>query len=319
MAKRTNEEFLEEVTKMYGDEYTFLEPYKTSKIKIRVRHNKCHHIYTVSPYHFLTGEKCPLCSRKKGGQKISMGLSGFKERLNFIYPKEYRVLGDYKNNRTKIKVKHIVCGTVFDVLPSNILAGHGCNVCAQKVRDNKRKLSNAEFVSRVKSLVGDEYVFLDPYRNNAHELLRVKHNKCGCIYKVRPYNFIYNNRRCPVCKSSIGESYVKNYLDKNHIDYVPQKMFAGCIDERPLSYDFYLPTKNVLIEYQGIQHYKAVKFFNADYFQTQKKHDGIKRRYAMDNGIHLMEIPYTKNSQAQVNRAIDTYLKNVMQGDPSQK
>lgn len=48
-------------------------------------------------------------------------------------------------------------------------------------------------------------------------------------------------------------------------------------------------------EYQGIQHYKYVPYFhkNKESFMNQKYRDDMKRRMCIDNGIKLVEVPYT--------------------------
>lgn len=60
-----------------------------------------------------------------------------------------------------------------------------------------------------------------------------------------------------------------------------------------LSYDFYIPTSNVLIEYQGEQHEKPFNYFGSEKKLTiQKEHDKRKKIYAESNGIYLLEIWY---------------------------
>lgn len=49
-------------------------------------------------------------------------------------------------------------------------------------------------------------------------------------------------------------------------------------------------------EYNGIQHYKYSPFFhgnNKEKFMNQKYRDDMKRRMCRDNGITLIEVPYT--------------------------
>lgn len=232
----------------------------------------------------------------------------FIDEVFALHGNEYSVLEEYKGNRIPIKIRHNVCGRVSKFSPSNFLQGHGCNYCAQIDRDRKRRLSNKSFIKKVKDLVGDEYTFLDPYGNNAHEPLRVRHNTCGSVYRVRPYNFLYNNRRCPICNTSIGEQLIKKFLLDNHISFRQQMTFEGCLDIHKLSYDFYLPDNNVLIEYQGIQHYKPIGFFTAEYFSTQQKHDKIKRDFAKNNNINLLEIPYTCKTKCEVENMLKSYL-----------
>lgn len=54
-----------------------------------------------------------------------------------------------------------------------------------------------------------------------------------------------------------------------------------------------MPDYNIAVEYQGKQHYEPVGYFGGEnHFNMQKKHDDIKRKYCIDNGIYLLEIPY---------------------------
>lgn len=49
-----------------------------------------------------------------------------------------------------------------------------------------------------------------------------------------------------------------------------------------------------LIEYQGIQHYQAKsKFGGSRGLYQQQYNDNLKRRFCMEHGITLIEIPYS--------------------------
>ena len=95
---------------------------------------------------------------------------------------------------------------------------------------------------------------------------------------------------------SFGELYIKNYLIENNIDYIKEYCFLDCLSENghPLRYDFFLPDYNLLIEFQGQHHYHPVnKGWRAKKItkQTQLR-DVIKKNYAFNNKIALLEIPY---------------------------
>ena len=61
-----------------------------------------------------------------------------------------------------------------------------------------------------------------------------------------------------------------------------------------LSYDFYLPEYNLLIEYQGEQHEKYISGIHVSYnnFKKQLEHDRRKKEYARNHNIELLEIWY---------------------------
>jgi len=101
---------------------------------------------------------------------------------------------------------------------------------------------------------------------------------------------------CPSCNESRGEKMVKEILDKNNVTYEIEKTFKDCFYKKLLKYDFYLPYKNICIEYDGEQHYKPKEHFGGikTLIVTQKR-DLIKNEYCIKNNIRLIRIPYTVN------------------------
>ena len=77
--------------------------------------------------------------------------------------------------------------------------------------------------------------------------------------------------------------------------YESQKFFEDLkgIRGRVLTFDFYLPQFNLLIEFQGKQHEKPIKYFGGkDSFEIQQEHDRRKREYSKLHNINLLEIWY---------------------------
>ena len=100
---------------------------------------------------------------------------------------------------------------------------------------------------------------------------------------------------CGCENKSLGERKIAQILTANHIKFIEQYTFADLKGKTglPYRYDFFLPDYNLLIEYDGIQHYKEVKYFNIS-LKEQQKRDKIKDKYAKDHHIKLIRIPYTK-------------------------
>ena len=126
-------------------------------------------------------------------------------------------------------------------------------------------------------------------------------------YSVTCYCFTLYGNRCPICKESHGERKIRDYLRKNDIEFIPQKTFPKLVGtgNKPLSYDFHIPYKNLLIEFQGIQHYEPTDFNNEGMeqaeknFEKQQEHDGRKRDYAKQNNIDLLEISYLEEDKIE--------------------
>ena len=68
-----------------------------------------------------------------------------------------------------------------------------------------------------------------------------------------------------------------------------------------LELDFYLELgeKKIGVEYQGVQHYKPVKYFGGNKsFKNQKIKDKKKIKLCNQNKIILIEFPYTLDNTA---------------------
>ncbi len=76
-----------------------------------------------------------------------------------------------------------------------------------------------------------------------------------------------------------------------------------------LELDCYNDELRLAVEYNGQQHYKYVPYFHSSHeaFRNQQYRDEIKRRICQDNGITLIEVPYTIKT-----KDIASYLVNEL-------
>ena len=271
-----------------------IENYKNAHTRIKHKCNKGH-IYKQTPNNHLNGQGCPIC------------LGIIKMNNKSYYYNECKEKGldlpieNYKNAHTKIKHKCTKCGNIYKQTPNSHLTGRACPKC------------NGSFLKTSKGYYGeckDKRLDL-PVEDYINATTKIKHrcNICGNYYTQTPTNHL-QNYGCPICNESHGEKFIRNYLDKNHIEYVPQKKFKNLKDKTYLSYDFYLPNQKVLIEYQGRQHYEENDFFGGkERFKQQQLHDKLKREYAKDNGYKLLELHYSLDNQDKVDKYLKRRLK----------
>ena len=246
------------------------------------------------------GNLCPLCS-KENKVKSRTGKTALKtpeEYYNECKEKGYDLpIEDYINNSTKINHK---CskGHIYPQKPNSHLQGHRCPYCLNTTFDEYKNIWN--------NLNLDKPI-VETYVDNNHKMKFIC--KKGHVYKQFPNQHKFYG--CSICNESLGEKYIRNYLDKHHIKYESQKRFKNLKDKTYLSYDFYLPEQKVLIEYQGIQHYQAEDYFGGEkQFKTQQKHDKSKKEYAKDNGYKLLELKYTLNTQELVDKYLSRRIKD---------
>lgn len=257
--------------------YELIGEYINNRTPIVMKCPSGHITDTMILSSFKKGCRCSVCSRKA---KLTYDFvkSQF-EKEGYIMISE-----TYKNANTKL---HVQCPNNHDwyVKYGHFYSGKRCGVCS-----NNKKLNydfiKSEFEKEGYRLLSDEYI-------NAKSKLNII-----CNFGHETHTMTWNNfkrgQRCSECNISKGEKRINTWLKINNIEFIPQKTFNGLIGTKGgnLSYDFYLPKYNLLIEYQGEFHDGNVPHQTQEDFNMQQEHDRRKREYAKENGIGLLEIWY---------------------------
>ncbi|WCS68334.1 hypothetical protein Goe21_02240 [Bacillus phage vB_BsuM-Goe21] len=282
--RKTNEEFLKEVSDNYNEEYTILSEYKNARTKISIRHEKCGEVYERRP-DSIKNITCKSCSRRRYTH------SDIIKKIKDIVGNEYTLLGKYKTMEKPIKMIHNLCNYEWDVkLHHFINNGTRCPKCFGNIKRDTESYRKEVYV-----LYKDEYSVLGEYIDT-HSPIKMIHNLCNLEFEVRPSDFLGSHMQgCPKCKASKGERLIRNWLSENNISFEEQVKMDGLRNKIPLTFDFFLPDYNTAIEFDGIQHFKPVKRFGGEErFKIQQKRDSIKNQFCKENEIRLIRIPYFK-------------------------
>ena len=100
------------------------------------------------------------------------------------------------------------------------------------------------------------------------------------------------------CIKSKGETKIASFLRKYKISFEREKIFSTCKDKQELPFDFYLPDYNILIEYDGEQHFKLSRFGNKTKEEAEEDlkkyqyHDKIKNQWCEKNNVKLLRFSY---------------------------
>ena len=307
--RKSDASFKKEVFSLVGNDYTFIEPYKKSNTPIRVKHNSCSYVYKVTPNGFLSGNRCPKCN---GNNAIRKTTEIFKNEVTLLVGDEYTVIGDYVSNATPILIRHNVCGREYLVRPNNFINGSRCVICFW----DSMRLSQHEASQKLINAIGAQYSLVSDYKSMSSHIL-VKHLTCGNTFSATLDDIVQKHTGCPICVQSIGEGYISSFLEENNIEFDYQKRFPNLKDKLPLSFDFFLPNYNILIEFQGTQHFVPKTFGGIsmeraiENLNLQKKHDNIKRTFAKANGYILLEPNYKLNTYPKLCMFLSEHLSKL--------
>jgi len=299
--KSNTNEFIEKANKIHGNKYDYSKVdyinRQTDVIIICSQHGE----FTQVPKSHLIGKGCSKCN---GGVKINT--NEFVEKAKNVHGDKYdytKVV--YINNTTDII---IICPKHGEFIqkPNSHIDGCGCSLC------NGSKCNKDIFIEKAKKVHGDKYDYSNGiYISNRNEI-EIICSKHGSFFQNASNHL--RGRGCPKCKCSNGEQQIINYLTNNNIKFEHQKKFNDCVGKKyKLPFDFYLPDLNIIIEYDGKQHFELVKFNKLTpddealiEFINLKQTDKIKDEYCKNNNIRLIRIPYTVKN-------IEEFLKNNLE------
>ena len=270
-----------------------LEEYKGINVKIYHQY-PCGHTYKSSPATVLNGSGCDICNRQIAGIKRRKTDGDFKKECNKINP-NIKFRSEYNGARERIECECLICGHIWNPIAYSLIAGTGCPICGIRIISEKCSSNHREFLEKLykKPFDSSNIVFLSEYtRSNLP--IHCKCNKCNGEWYPAPSS-ILAGENCPYCRISKGEKIIKSILNKYNIEYIPQMKYDDLYGTggKLLSYDFYLPTYNLLCEFNGIQHEKPIEHFGGEaQFKIQQEHDKRKREYAKEHSINLLEIWY---------------------------
>ena len=253
----------------------------------------CNYEWSPVPVDLLKGVGCPRCTHH-----LKRDEEYYVEELKRINP-QIELIGNFINMNTPILHRCKIHDHYWNVIPSSIVSGTGCPLCGKEKSALSRKKTSEYFKNELK-IVNPDVICIGEYYNSKTKI-KVKCLKCGHIWEALPSNLLRGSG-CPKCNKSNGETTIYNWLINNDIDFIPQKKFDGCKDKRLLPFDFYIPSKNIAIEYDGKQHSQPIDWFGGlEGFKYIKRHDQIKTQYCKNNDIKLFRITYEDNIQEKLN------------------
>jgi hypothetical protein len=289
------QEFIIKSNKKHNNFYDYsLVEYETSHKKIKIICKK-HGIFEQTPNSHLNGRGCPFCSNLKSSLSRISNKKDFINKSIKIHGEKYNYNQiDYIRSNEKVK---IICSKhgLFLQTPNNHLNGMGCKECANEQLSQDRRSSLDDFKKKCVYLFGDKFDYTESIYINNHTPINIKCNKHNFVFKQTPISHLSGNNGCIFCNNrSIGEQIIIKFLEEHNIKYIQQKTFKDCKYKILLPFDFYIKSHNLLIEYNGKQHYEYIHYFhkNEKGFLEQKKRDKIKRDFSKTKNIKLLDISY---------------------------
>ena len=203
----------------------------------------------------------------------------------------------YVNSKIKGEIVCPTHGSFFQT-PNDHLTKSGCRDCGIETVASSKRTSLDNFKQSATAIHNSLYDYSEVVYINAITKIKIKCSKHGIFYQT-PHNHLMG-KGCPHCCLSKGELAIRKYLDSRRLHYVYQKTFSDCINPRTgykLRFDFFIPRNNLLLEYDGEQHF-CPGYIGGNYFMTPsdtkslQERDKIKTDYVSKNKMKLVRITY---------------------------
>lgn len=111
--------------KFYFDE-------KNQKHRVQVKCEQCGQIINKSYQDYLLHPSCPYCENR---ELLNT------QAIKILLPKEFELLEDYKNESTKVLIRH-KCGFIWKTYPRHLISGtHGCPKCNKKRSKGEQRIA----------------------------------------------------------------------------------------------------------------------------------------------------------------------------------
>ena len=301
----SKEQFIEDMYRIYGKKLKFNFNEYTRKsgtvTAICPKHGEIKH----PAAYWLSGKGCEYCNGK-------------------FFPKDFvklakKVHGD-RYDYSKTEIPKSTQSKVTIICPEHgefkqfvwlHLSGCKCPACAGFPNRLTKEERGELFIQKAKERYGNKFDYSNVNYVNNDTTVEIYCNEHYVSCMTTPDTHIRGGS-CPMCARSEGEALIYGFLSNHSIRFYTQYRFEHdnpMCKRAYLNADFYLPDYNLVIEFNGIQHYETTPFFNNKEWtlEDQQIRDATLVDVLQRQGIRLLVIKYD-----DINR-IQSILKRELQ------
>jgi Zn-finger nucleic acid-binding protein len=282
-------EFIQKSKEIFGeDTYDYSKTvYVDKNTKVTIICKKHNREFKQTPSQHLKGAQgCEDCLNEFRSEQKRMSDETVISRAREIHGDKYDYSKmKYKNCLDPVEIICPIHGSFWQSIRHHVLRGHGCPQCNGGVLQTRE-----EFIKKAEELHGvGKYDYSKVIYVNAITNVEIICPRCNKSFWQTPHNHLSEKAGCPQC-SGIGtsklEEEIESYLITNNISYNSQYSWDWLVFNRAQKVDFYLPDYGVVIECQGLQHFKEVDHFGGELEVTQAR-DQNKLKLCKEHGIKI--------------------------------
>lgn len=294
----TADEFFQKMDEIYGDRFDFSNSEYNGKSKPVTYICKIHGEQKNEAATLLSGKGCDYCSGRlfygPDFERLAREIHGDKYN--------YSQVGEIKKKYQVVTIGCPVHGPYQQRVDLH-LRGHGCPECYGQSNKWDAKERARRFFEKARSMHGDQFDYSEANYVDKRTPIRIRCKKHDYWFTCKPDEHVHvrSGGCCPYCTAPNSELEVMLWLDAHGMKFEHNKPYPNNDKTLPLLYitvDIYLEWhgEQIIIETNGQQHYKEVSLFKRKNRNLiiQQHRDRYLRQYCKDEGITLLEIPFTE-------------------------
>ena len=309
----TQEQFIKNARATHGDFYDYSKSVYTTTHKKVIITCPEHGDFTQTPANHCFGQRCPQCGDKVKSLKKTKTQDEFIMECRVMHGDAY----DYSNTKytgvfNQITVICKVHGE-FTQIAHDHQRGRGCNKCGTIKRGQSQMYDTNKFIEMSNKRHDYFYDYSKSVYTGAFNKVEIICPVHGSFLQQASIHYGKMGAGCPMCAT--GESYKFEDIDTILGRSKREATFDGCKDKKKLRFDRYVKSKNILLEYDGEQHFRINKVWNPDdSFSDLIRRDKIKTEYAINNGYNFIRIKYSEDHV----KALESFLTLVLKHQDKQ-
>lgn len=212
----------------------------------------------------------------------------------------------YKDTNSFLKVACLRYGHTQMIGAENGMIGRGCKRCR-----NHRDESDVQ--ADIDQIYGEGVYQLQGEWISRSSRSTWLHVSKGHTFTCQG-NSMYRGYGCQLCNGGhAGVNLLERYLQELGYTYEKEKSFKRLLGDfkHRLPFDFYLPDLNLIIEYDGRQHFKHEEYFGTvERFKKRQEYDLRKVNYLHTKKYNLLRLDDTNNTRDNLESIIKSLPNN---------
>ena len=291
------DDFIKKANEVHGNTYDYSNvKYVDTTTKVCITCPKHGDFYMTPRSHIHNKCGCPKCKVEKAKLRMSKGNDTFINEAKTIHGDKYDYSQvEYTNANTKVI---IICPEhgAFEQIPSaHVNQKQGCPKCGRLEANKSLRLNNETFIAKATAMHNGRYDYSKSEYINYYTPINIICPIHGDFWQTPDSHL--QGRGCRMCgvTFSKGENEIRDFLlnnigqDNFLIGY--RKLIA------PLEVDFYIPNKQIAIEFNGIKWHSS-QYKDKDYHLHKTK--GCKEKGV--GLIHIFEDEFYNSKDIVLNK-----------------